>query len=131
MRHHFTVFLCALIVAGVALAGGNAAKLIPKPGVAAADVAKAKSKIEVGTFEVTGPAGTVTLSLACSGQNQTLACDALQGGSTVGSSTSFQAMKGKVNVSMVGATVGAPFKNVTVEVPGTVIQFGGQDMGEF
>ena len=37
----------------------------------------------------------------------------------------------KVNVSMVGATVGAPFKNVTVEVPGTVIQFGGQDMGEF
>jgi hypothetical protein len=128
MRPNIIVFLCTLLVAGVALAGSPVLKLTPKEGVTAATVSKAGKHIKVGEYQN----GDDPLLVFCSGANQSLACEVQQpDGTVVAKSKTFKNVDGNLVMSLECAGGATKFGDMKVEIPGTLLRFGGQGMGEF
>jgi len=93
--------------------------------------ATASDPLKIGSFP--NPANAdQSFGLFCAGANRTLACEARKGdGTVIARSLRFETSQGDVVVHMERTGGSAAWKNVKVNVPGSILSFGGQDMGDF
>jgi hypothetical protein len=134
MTRFLLVLLASCAITGLALADDvPSARFSPARDVTAAKVAHATSSdpIRIGTFP--NPANQdQNLALFCAGANRTLACDARRpDGTVVGTSEKFERASADVVVFLERTGGNAAWRTVKVVVPGAILSFGGQDMGDF
>jgi hypothetical protein len=135
MRRFGMIVLGLVLMAGLALAEEVAtANFTLAKDVTAAKVASATAAKLLKIGEISLPPKTeVTYGVFCSGANKTLTCEARKGdGAVVAKSAKFEVAAGNVVVFLerTNPTFMA-VKTVKLVVAGTVLRFGGQDMGDF
>jgi len=136
MKRIALVFLALTLTAGLALAeeAPTTGRLTTVKDMTAAKVtaAPATAPIKVGGFHLPSNAD-VTYGLFCAGSNATLSCEARKAdGTVIAKSAKFEATAGNVVILLerTGALTVA-WKTVKLVVPGTILTFGGQDMGDY
>jgi len=128
-------FLALTLMAGLALAEDlPTAKFTAVKDMTAVKVAgaAAATPVKVGAFHVP-PNTDLSFGLYCAGSNAALSCEARKAdGTVIAKASKFEVAGGNVAVFLERAGAGlASWKSVKLVVPGTILTFGGQDMGDY
>lgn len=135
MKKAALVFLALTLAAGLALAEDlQTAKFTAVKEMTAAKVtaAPATAPIKVGAFHLPSNPD-LKYGLFCAGANATLSCEARKAdGTVIARSSKLELAAGDVAILLERAGAGlASWKTVKLLVPGAILRFGGQDMGDY